>query len=314
MKKIKQKIINKFDRLFFFENWQVVLFEKKISDFIEKSDLLNYIFKSDPKFGFFQADPFVFELENRIYLFFEEMNPITKIGIIKCIIFDENKRKIAQNKVKFQNLDIHLSFPFIFSRDGEIYIIPEISKAMEISLFKAKKFPFEWEICSTIMKGEKYLDTILFEYKDIWYLFTSVSTNGTDCNLRIFSSKDLFSQKWNEIQKPFILSGNFGSRMAGNIVNIDNKLIRIGQISEKCYGDGICLYEIIDINENSYKEKFIKKIMASDFTKDGIHTISHSENFVAIDIKKHSYSIIKPFLKIARIFIKIKRILKLSCK
>lgn len=107
--------------------------------------------------GEWYADPFLFEWEGRRYLFAERMNRWRLIGSIAvCEIREDG------SVTKFKEIlkePFHLSYPNVFERAGQIYMIPESGWNKDIRLYRATNFPFEWEFVQSLVEGENYVDT-----------------------------------------------------------------------------------------------------------------------------------------------------------
>lgn len=42
--------------------------------------------------------------------------------------------------------DWHLSYPFVFEHEGDIFMMPEGSRSGQLKLYRAVDFPNEWEV------------------------------------------------------------------------------------------------------------------------------------------------------------------------
>jgi len=90
------------------------------------------------------------------------------------------------------NLDYHLSYPFIFTEDNEIYMIPETSGNKRVEIYRCVGFPKKWEIYSTGFNGELIADTTY--YKDDSgqrWLFLNRIINNFSSNLFIYKIDSL---------------------------------------------------------------------------------------------------------------------------
>ena len=132
-------------------------------------------------------------------------------------------------------------------------------------------------------------------------MFTNVSEykNSSSWNeLFLFSAKNPLSNKWKPHPKNPIISSAEKSRPAGKIFSHNNKLIRPSQNCLERYGHSIVLNEIIILNEDEYKERFIKNI-EPNWSKDiiGFHTINNDSKLTVSDvlIRKLKYNIFKIF-------------------
>ena len=64
--------------------------------------------------------------------------------------------------------DFHLSYPYIFEYENEIYMCPETHKKKEIRIYKCLEFPNKWEFHKTLMRDVSAVDTNIFEYNGMW--------------------------------------------------------------------------------------------------------------------------------------------------
>ncbi len=136
-------------------------YDKKLNDNFEKN---SYIEITAPKDSYY-ADPHLFKFCSKTYLFFEDYN--YKKGVISCIIIDKDLN--MTKPVKVLERPYHLSFPFIFKDDRNIYMIPETSSNGCIELYKAIRFPFEWRLFQRLLKGFWSSDTVILEENGIWW-------------------------------------------------------------------------------------------------------------------------------------------------
>ncbi len=69
----------------------------------------------------------------------------------------------------------HLSYPFVFEHEGSVYMIPETMGSRRIELYKAKAFPFDWELVHVLKEDIDAVDTTLWIQDGIYYFFTNVA-------------------------------------------------------------------------------------------------------------------------------------------
>lgn len=219
----------------------------------------------------YEADPFIIKDKGKNYLFYEDYD--RKKGVIS---YSEIKGLKVGKPKEVLSLPCHASYPHVFKVGENFYMIPETSADRSIHLFKAIKFPDEWEFVKTIWEDDHYADSNIFEYKHQWWLFT---TGGHDHNLVILKS-DLLMGTWREH-----FSGNMGcSRSAGNIFEHEGKLIRpVQDDSNKMYGGAIIFKEI---TLPDYSEKVIGRIDPDWYPGlIGTHTFNFNEDYIVIDGK-----------------------------
>ena len=176
-------IIRKFKEYFWKEQWNIAIFRGKISDFVEgkiKEKDLNWLF-SDYK-NSFCADPFLIEKNGSTFLFFEEFEYKKQKGriMVSEILEDESGAIFASEAKVALDHDNHISYPFVFSYDGKIFMLPETSSKKEVALYRATNFPLEWKKEKVLINNFAGMDATLHFSKDRWWIFCSDDKLG--CN------------------------------------------------------------------------------------------------------------------------------------
>jgi hypothetical protein len=110
--------------------------------FIGKGDFMNSsLFRlkpiKSPKNEFW-ADPFIINYKEENYVFFENYNYKTKKGKISCGII---KKQELVNITDVLDLDYHLSYPYIFKENRDIFLMPETNENNRLELYKCINFP-----------------------------------------------------------------------------------------------------------------------------------------------------------------------------
>ncbi|MGZ5189741.1 MAG: glucosamine inositolphosphorylceramide transferase family protein, partial [Flavisolibacter sp.] len=233
----------------------------------------------------FYADPFLIEKDGILYLFFEEFDEQKNKGHISVMTIDKNNFFSPVKTVL--ELPYHLSYPFVFEIDSIYYMIPESSSNKTVSLFKAKSFPFQWELEMHLIENEALIDATIHYENDKWWLFACnalhpfVSTND---QLFIYYSENLFSNKWKpHLQNPVVTTID-NCRPAGRIFRYKNKLYRPAQNNADIqYGYGLKLNEILVLNEYEYREKEVLSIDPAQLGLKACHHIDFMERCIVID-------------------------------
>jgi hypothetical protein len=235
------------------------------------STLDSYIPLLPPKDKFY-ADPFLFEYEDRNYIFFEDYD--YHKGVISYVSIDEN-REMTVPKVALE-LPTHLSFPCVFQEEEKIYMVPETYDYRSVSLFKAVRFPDQWQHVRTLIRGEKFSDSILFKHNEYYWLFTSVKKD----RLRIYYAKDLNSTFYpHPINRRHIRGRN-----AGYVYFKNGHLIRPVMDCRIRYGRSMILKEIVLLDLEHFIEKeiaYIEPNWTPYLTRT--HTYSQNEEYVVYD-------------------------------
>jgi hypothetical protein len=238
--------------------------------------------------GRFLADPFVFSHDDCDYIFVEDL------------FYSDNKGRISAVRVKNDGYEFlgvvleeefHLSFPFVFKENNDIYMIPESAKNHDIRLYKSVGFPQRWELDSILMSDISAADTMIFKESGVWYLLTNICSAGFgdhQSELHIFYSDNLHSRSWEPIisDNPVI----FDSLRArnGGIFSHNGNIYRVNQVHGHAhYGKSFCVNKILKISENEYLEEAVSEIK-SNFKDDIVstHHFSANETIAAVDFAR----------------------------
>lgn len=271
------------DQLFYKNQWQLqfLIHEKDML----QTDIKKFKRIIPPKDRFW-ADPDFIKINGKYYIFFEEYLYSEKKARISYFTLNENgdispPKKIISNKY-------HMSFPFIFKFEDNVYMIPETSENRTIELYQCVTFPDKWELVKVLMNNIIALDTNLFYYKRKWWLFTNIEeVEGATKNdeLFLFFADDFRTENWIPHPQNPIISDVKRARPAGNIFRIKNNIYRPSQNCSKHYGYGCNINEIVKLNEKEYSEKIIEKILPNwDRKYTGVHTFNSKEDFTIIDV------------------------------
>jgi len=204
--------------------------------------------------GEFWADPFLYKYQDETYVFFENYSYKERRGKISC-------GKVVKNEIKevtdILDLDYHLSYPFIFEEEGEIYLMPEAHKNKRLEIYKCLEFPHKWSLYSTAFEGESVADATYFKdgQGQRWLFLNKGFNDDHMAELYIYR---IDSIKFNKIeahhQNPVIINSD-GGRNAGPIFNYNNQLVRPSQNNSKgVYGYGLNLNAIKTLSLEEYEE------------------------------------------------------------
>ena len=98
------------------------------------------------------ADPFVFEHGGRHYIFFEQLRRKSDKGVISYVELDHAGRCSAPQLALER--EYHLSYPYLFVLDGEVFMVPETSARRTVELYRAQPFPSRWHLESVAAGGQ----------------------------------------------------------------------------------------------------------------------------------------------------------------
>lgn len=231
------------------------------------------------------ADPFLFEKDGQYYVFFEVLDQLKRKGMIGYRTI--NNDSFGDIKIIYED-EYHLSFPFIYEENGEIYIIPESSHSKQLFRLKCLEFPDKWEK-ETVLIEDTLVDTVLFDFQGVRYYISEKIINEN-----VFDRVDLFFEDNGVLKESAdnpVKTDLKSARSAGKVFEFNGDLIRPSQDCSTSYGEKLVFNKITELNPNNLCEEFFKQISVSDInindgkTYNGIHTYNSLSNYEVVDLK-----------------------------
>jgi hypothetical protein len=235
----------------------------------------------------FYADPFLWKgKDGRCHLFFEDLPYSTQKGVISYVALDPVSKTWCGTPQVVLERDYHLSYPFLFEHEGDIFMIPETSANKTIEVYRATSFPLKWTPHAVLMENIVAADATLHREGDTWWLFASVKEDsGPNWDeLSLFHSDSPFGP-WTAHPANPVISDCRHARMAGNVFrDTQGRLIRPAQNCEESYGAALTFSEITELSKTGYAETslFDKKPPAH---RSGLHTWNSNGEFTVVDVK-----------------------------
>jgi hypothetical protein len=244
------RIWNKIRSFFFVDQWIVLI----ARDMDYKSLSWSGFKKIEPPIDRFWADPFIWLHKNQYHLFIEELPYSTNRGHIICLTLDEDLN-IVSNQVALKR-PYHLSYPFIFEHEGQLYMLPETKQNNKIELYRCTRFPDQWEFEKTLIDNIRALDSTLLEANGKWWLFANIHAEGGSAwdTLHLYYSDSPLSDQWTPHPLNPIVKDIYSARPAGRIFIEDDTLIRPSQDCSVDYGYAINFNRIVTLSETEYVE------------------------------------------------------------
>jgi len=250
----------------FLQKFNVVIFGSRYSRwtlFIGKGDFLNStLFRLKPvkmPKDEFWADPFIFKFKSENYIFFENYSYKSKKGKISCGRIKGNQLVEVSDVLDF---DYHLSYPFIFENNNNIYLIPETMQNNRLEIYKCVDFPNNWELFSTAFDGEKILDSHIYEDQDGQkWLFLNKQENqntSTSSDLYIYKFDSLKLEDLQPHSKNPVIINSKTARNGGAIFKYNNEVFRPSQANiDGIYGRSLNINKIEKLTIDEYVEKTV---------------------------------------------------------
>jgi hypothetical protein len=201
----------------------------------------------------FIADPFMIHVNQWWYMYFEVSDTWTGRNEIGLATSRDGIRWTYRQIVIRESFD--LSYPYVFSWEGEYYIIPESNKVKAVRLYKAVDFPTKWVFVGNLVEGLPYRDSSIIRQYGKWWLFTSLSND----NLEIYFA-DILTGPWKAHPKNPIINGNANiARSGGRVTMWEGQMIRYAQDCDPNYGNQVRAFHVKSLTVDEYKAEEVKE-------------------------------------------------------
>jgi hypothetical protein len=241
-----------------------------------------FTFMIPPKDRFW-ADPFPVERNGKYYIFIEEFMYASMKGHISVI--EMEAVGTWKTPVKVLDTNYHLSYPFIFEWEGNLFMIPESKGNRTIELYRCAEFPAKWELERVLMKDIQAVDSTLFEAEGKWWLFCNIGGKEFASNdeLHLFFA-DRPMGPWKPHKNNPIKTDVKSARPAGKLFYWDGQLYRPSQDCSARMGSAMTINRVRTLTPDCYHEEEVTRIEPV-WTKGlhGTHTFNASESLTVID-------------------------------
>jgi len=232
----------------------------------------------------FLADPFVVSREGKHYCFVEDYR--YKAGKADIAVYE----LAAEGAIRLGTAiteRFHLSFPYLFTYNGELYMCPETAGNKDVRIYRCVAFPLQWRLEKIILSDIYAADTMLFEQDGRWWMLTNVDPFGTGdhgSELWAFYADSPLSTEWTPHEQNPVLIDASCARNAG-LVRQDGKLYRVSQSQGfDFYGQRSRINQIIELTSTAYVEECAITIRPDFKPKaKGTHHLHSNGSMTAFD-------------------------------
>lgn len=224
----------------------------------------------------FVADPFWIRRDGSWWMFFEAWNNHAHKGEIACAWSADGLNWEYVGRVLRERF--HLSYPYVFEHDGQVYMLPESCAAGEIRLYRATRFPHGWVLVRNLVHGP-YCDATIFQYKNRWWIAASPNHVALiDDELHLFFA-DRIEGPWTPHPlNPVVARDGSAARPAGRPVLYEGCLIRFAQNCRPYYGTGVRAFEVTRLTPDQFEQRPLTpdpvlRGRGSGWNADGMHHI-----------------------------------------
>lgn len=195
----------------------------------------------------FVADPFMIEVEGIWYMFFEVLDMESDKGVIGLATSPDGVSWRYDSIVLDE--PFHLSYPQVFSVNGEFYMIPETHRRHAVMLYRANPFPRKWEPVSKLIDG-RFVDPTVLRFNGYWWMFTTESKDS----VRLFFSETIEGEWREHPESPIVEGDPERSRPAGRVLSMSGVPFRVAQDCAENYGEAVNVFRISKLSPENYEE------------------------------------------------------------
>ena len=229
------------------------------------------------------ADPFVLMRKDVAHVFCEEVPFATGKGFISHFTIDAKGNVSTPRPVLEQ--PYHLSYPFVFEKDGEVWMIPESSAIRTVELYRAERFPDRWVKHAILLDDVLADDATLFERDGRLFLFAALRDwQASSWEALGLYHADALTGPWHAHPANPVLLDPSSARPAGALFTHRGEIIRPGQDCARGYGRGLAFCRIDRLDEEGFAQTVLTRVAPRTGRVEGLHTYNRAGDVELIDL------------------------------
>lgn len=231
----------------------------------------------------YYADPFPFEHDGRHFIFVEEYPHETGKGLISVAEFDRQRRPAAPRVVLEE--PFHLSYPQVFSLDGQVWMLPEGGAGRQLVLYRAEAFPDRWVRHAVLVEGRELFDATLLDHGGrYWLLAAERDGAGSTSDMLVAFHAERLEGPWTPHKANPILIDRAAARPGGAFVRVGRRIVHPVQDGTLGYGGGLGLSDVIRLDEEKVElSQPVPVLGARNWPYPKIHTLNRAGHLEVID-------------------------------
>ena len=203
--------------------------------------------------GHYYADPFLIEEEGKTHLFFEDFDQQRRRGHIShAVLADDGTPGPASVALE---RPYHLSYPFIFRWQDQIWMMPETGQNRAVELYRCEEFPWRWSFHRNLLQGWRAVDATLHaDETGRWWMFVMISEDPRGAGVLFLFMADSPLGPWQPHPGNPVQSDIRHARPGGRLFRHQGKLLRPAQDCSRHYGGALWLMEVTALTPQAYGE------------------------------------------------------------
>jgi hypothetical protein len=231
------------------------------------------------------ADPFLLRRDGRTFLFLEEIWHPGGKGTIAYTELDAAGNWHEPQTVL--SADYHLSYPFLFAWEDQVYLLPESAAHRRLELYRALDFPGKWALDRVIMHNTRAVDPTIALFEGRYWLFMNLLSPAgqIDQELHLFHAESPLGP-WTPHARNPVCADVRRARPAGNLFTWEGKLIRPSQDCSLRYGHAVTWNLVEALTPTEYRERVVGRLEPDWLPGNRCtHTFARDGDLEAIDFR-----------------------------
>lgn len=236
----------------------------------------------------FLADPFGLRRDGVNHLFAEAYDYRTRHGVIERLTLDAAGGVAGRATVLREPW--HLSYPFVFEADGEVWMAPEAHRSGALTLYRGVDFPDRWEAAVRLELDTPAIDPTVFRHAGMWWIAYAPSGPQAAKQGRLhLAFAESLCGPWRTHPGNPVRIDRTSSRPGGTPFLDDGVLTLPVQDCSRTYGGAIRLLRLLELTPDRFVaeagEPIAPPASAAPYL-DGLHTLSACGDVTLVDVKR----------------------------
>jgi hypothetical protein len=228
--------------------------------------------------GRYYADPFPVRHRGEDFIFMEDFCYDSGLG--RIVVTKITGNGPTQALVVFDE-PYHLSYPFIFEEDGEIWMIPETGALRGVDLYRSVKFPDVWKREGRLLDNVEGYDATMARHAGrLWMFVCERMWNSSACDALSLFSSDRLAGPWRPHPNNPILFDSMLCRPGGAAFVHKGYRMRPVQDCSRIYGGRLSLCSVDSIEDSKFSQTVRGRIHIGSL---GCHTYNNYAGLEVID-------------------------------
>lgn len=241
----------------------------------------------EPGFRFL-ADPFGLWRDGRLFLFAEAYDYRTRHGVIDVLELGEDLSPSSRRTVLREPW--HLSYPYVFEAEGEVWMAPEAHRSGGVTLYRAAAFPDRWEAVVRLDLDTPAIDPTLFRHGGLWWMAYAPAGSQAFKQGRLhLAFAETLTGPWRTHPGNPVRVNPSSSRPGGTPFLDAGALTLPVQDCRRTYGSAVRLLRILELTPEGFAAEAGPEIPAPASAapySDGLHTLSACGDLTLVDVKR----------------------------